>query len=1015
MEERLELDIDEALRGIDRVEEALTGAATSFKVALADALDLLGTVAVGEVDASSVTTAIDTAVEAADTEPAIEADASGVTTAIDDAVAGADAEVPVDADATAVTAEIDAAVEGADSTVEVDAITEAVTQQIEDAVSEADATVEVEADTSSAEAAITDLGDTAADAGSGVGGLSLGLGQLSAAGDAATGSLAGLQGGLAATHPVAGAAAVGVASVAAAAGTLFKQALDSDTAQRRFNEALGDMAERVNGIHVDGFADDLEQLAERAGSSDEAMKLAAARIADLGRSAGASQESIATTAENILLLATRATVLNPTLGDAGDVADRMTNAFARGGRATQAFGISLTAAEITARALQDTGKAAAEELTNYEKSAAGAAIVTERLGASLQSDIVSGAQGTEIQLRSLREEFGNTLEEFGKPLLEPVIEAIREGQPILLDLAQTFGTLAADALPLVISGLRVLGPAFDVAATLASALSVPLRLVADVLNAIPAPVLTALATFTALRFGFDRLAVGAFNLVGTASSGLRAIPGLLAGMVTPMGAVTVGVGILAAAWADHAKKQAESNRRVAEGAKAFEDEAQAITDAVAVIAEEAIPTNQEDDIRRLGLTFKEVGELARGGQAGFREFLDTMVEGGQITRAVADAFIETGASAGRLVADQDALGLHTENLSKQNLGLVDTFRSLSGETQESAEAALTHLANTDQLTSAQRELVEAVLASTSGNIDYVAVLEEVKPTSEDAAGGADDLTGALGEQAGQAELTEEALGTLLDAIMGFVNSTVAAETANLRFTDSLTDVEAKTRALAEATRQHGAASEEAKTAQRDLDDAVRSSRDAAITAAEAAVRLAIDTGKVQEGSAGAADQFAIYRDTLQSAADRASGPVRDALNGLIAQIDATKAAGDIQLQIDADTARAEAALRSLQVKLDALNRGIVGVTVAGHFMAGGTAFGGTTGQFVEVGERGRELAFVAPGTSMTVVPNNITEQLLAGLGGIGGGGVTVNVYEVASDPRATAFAVATTLGDEAVR
>lgn len=76
LEERLELDVADALRSVDTIEAALERAAQTFKVALADALDLLGSVAVTEVDARAVTTSIEEAAALADPEVEVEATAS---------------------------------------------------------------------------------------------------------------------------------------------------------------------------------------------------------------------------------------------------------------------------------------------------------------------------------------------------------------------------------------------------------------------------------------------------------------------------------------------------------------------------------------------------------------------------------------------------------------------------------------------------------------------------------------------------------------------------------------------------------------------------------------------------------------------------------------------------------------------------------------------------------------------------------------------------------------------------
>ncbi len=496
IEERLQLDVTEALKGVDKIGEALTRSATEFKVGLADALSLLSQITVADVDASGITSAIDDAVAAADVSPEIEADASTITASIDDAVSAADPVVDVTADAESITTSIDQAVAEADPSVEVQAMTDQITAQVEDAVGSADAvvpveadtsgmtdeiesavgsvdaTVSVEADTSAAQSEIESLSGSASEAKGNLDGLSTAAKGVSAGANLATGSTAGLEGAVAALNPELAAGAAAAAGIAGGLQVLISSAIQSDTATRRLAISAGDFAAQIDGINIEGFASNLTDLAEKAGQDDEALRLAAARIFDLGHSAGASGPQIATTAEQILLLATRAATLNPTLGQAGDVAERMTQALSRGGRFAAQFGIALQATEIEARALADNVGKTAEDLTVYEKAAAGAAIASERLGDSLKSGIVEGAQGAEIQVRSVHEGLKNFLEDLGKPLIAPFIDVLTQAIPVAEELGRVLGDLGEIALPLIADALKLLGP--------------PLKLLADALDFVSA-------------------------------------------------------------------------------------------------------------------------------------------------------------------------------------------------------------------------------------------------------------------------------------------------------------------------------------------------------------------------------------------------------------------------------------------------------------------------------------------------------------------------------------------------
>lgn len=1002
LEERVELDVEEALRSVDSIEAALTGAAQSFKVAIAEALDLLSAVTVGEVDAGSVTTGIDAAVEAANLEPAIEAEASGVTTAIDAAVDDADATVTPEAEGGGLTSAIEEAVAGADATVTPEAVTEQITSQIEQAVGDADVAFEVEADTSAASAEVEALGQSADETAESTSNLSSSLDGLGGVSQLAAGEVGGIAATLGAVNEEASLATGAALSVAGALGVLFDQALDSETAQDRFNRALGETAEQVGNVHVEGLSTDLEGLAERAGSSDEAMKLAAARIADLGRSAGASDESIASTSENILLLATRATVLNPTLGDAGDVADRLTGALARGGRTTAAYGIALTAAEIEARALADTGKATAAELTVYERAAAGAAIVTGRLGTSLRTDIVEGSQGTQIQLRALREEFGNTLETFGEPLLDDVLAGIRTGQPLILGLAETFGELGEAAIPLAVEALEAFAPTMGLTTDLLTLLLRVLQPVIALIDAIPDPMLQAAAAVALFNRVLPIAGSGVTNLITKIGAG--GLTSALTGLASPMGVVTITAGLLATAWSKHAEEQAASNARVREGAEAFRDEAASIADALAAITEKRIPENQIDDINRMGLSFRDLGDLARQGASGFERFLDESVRSGEITASVGAALRANGGDLRDLKLNYEALGVSASDMNDSNIGVVETFQSLQEEAQRSAKATLEQLVATDSLTAAQERTANAALNSKDRHVDYVGVLSEVRPASEDAAEGTDELGGSLEEERAAAEAAEAALESLLDAQLGYIDSNIAADNATRSFNESLADAKEKADNYAAAVRDAGVNSIEAKEAQGALDESVRGVRDAAIDSAKAQVRLAEDQAAASGGTIEASEKFAIYRQSLVEAAAQASGPTREAILGVIATLDALPSSTPID--ITANTAQARREIAELNAALERLGIGAslnIALARAGGLMAGGSMNDGWTW----VGEDGPELAHKS-GSEVQVFSAQRSREMVGATAG--GGGSTFHIYPQTDDIEEVAFAIDARLG-----
>jgi len=501
----------------------------------------------------------------------VTADASPVTSAVDAAVAAADAVVPVEVDASGVTSAVDEAVGSVDGTVPVEVAPgdlATVAGEISAAVADADTTVTVDADTEQAVAAVADLGSGADASSTAVDDLAGSTRRLGAVAAFAAGDLADITEALPDSGVLA-ATAGGLAAVAVAATASFRAALESDTAENRLASTFGDLAEQVQNVDVGGLTGDLTALATQAGSSDERLKVAISRIAELGESAGATDPQIVSTTQNIEALALRAAAANPTLGEAGDVADRLTNAFARGGRALAPYGLDLQAAEINARALANTGKTAATDLTLFEKATAGSALAVEQLGDRLGTDFQAGTKQTVIGLRSVKQEFDNALEAIGQPLLGPVLEELRQGEPVLVELASIFGEAAVAVLPLGRSLLEVAAPALHQTVDVIE-LVLPLASgLVSVLDAIPAPVLVAAGTFLTLRAGmggldrlFERTAAGALGMAH--SVGRQGLAASLGGLVSPLGVVTVGIAGLVTVIASHRAEVAKEKAAVAE-------------------------------------------------------------------------------------------------------------------------------------------------------------------------------------------------------------------------------------------------------------------------------------------------------------------------------------------------------------------------------------------------------------------------------------------------------------------
>ena len=518
LEDRLSLDISEALSAVAQLESAFTSATKSLQEGFDQAVasfQIPDTTIDLEANVEDVTPAIDSAIASADTTLDLDPNAGELTTAIDSAIASADTTVGVDADVSEAQSAIDS-LQG--ETIDLAVETPDLGGVADD---------------------LTNIGSAGHEAAGGAEHAGLEIGAMSEVSKLAAGETGALTGILKEVGPAGAAAAGGVAALAVVGKELVSNALDARSAQERYNLILGEFGEVVEKIDLGGLNTNLEDLSTLLGSTGIEIENAASKIFGLGTTSGKAGPEVAKTTQEVIALAARAVALNPALGNVGDVAERLFTGLARGGRFAANFNLSLTAAEITARALGDTGKTTAADLTIYEKAAAGAALATEKLGDKLGTDIETGAQNIRTQFNSVKATFEEALESLGQPLLDPLLSSIRKGEPILEDLAGAFADVLAGLLPIVDSLADGLGPALDGIGPIAAGVGGSLKIIADVLNLIPAPLKATVISFVALNAAFKALTATKLlsGLASTEASLLR-----LKGLAGPAAVGVLGIG-----------------------------------------------------------------------------------------------------------------------------------------------------------------------------------------------------------------------------------------------------------------------------------------------------------------------------------------------------------------------------------------------------------------------------------------------------------------------------------------
>jgi len=715
LREDLELDVGPALSRVGEVEAALTNAAQAFKVALADALGAL------EIDTGSITGEIDAAVAAADTDVIIEGDAAEITGQIDDAVADADVTVDVDADTAPAEAEIDG-LEGQTVTVEVDA------------------------DTADAEAALDGLtgavggfGEQAQETGDATGALNVGIAGMSGSALAAVGGVAALTGGI---------------------KTLFDGALAFEGSAQAFNLRLGESADVIETLDVTGLNETLGDLVQRLGSSDEAVRDAAASLFELGVSSGTARGEVEQTTQQVLALALRATALNPALGDAGQATTTLSSALARGGRSLGRFGIDLSAADIQTRALADTQKSSTIELTQYELAAAGAALATEKLGDTLGDDINAGAENSIIQFRRLEQVFGDTLELIGQPLIVPVLELFEASIPAVTGLFQILGDAAGAILPVFSTLLEALSPIITAVGNELGPAFAELGPIVGDLAVLVAPLLASFADFIPILrpflTGFVGIAGAAVELLDVLSpfiSVLLAVKIAVLAMNVALAAnpvlllttaVAGAVGVLSGLVGgskdatDQQEDLAQATDRTAQAFGAEATTADELADSYSklndnfadfLLTQSTFADNDDalNALSEIGLGVDELRDLLDNGEEGFKDFTAAAIEAGELTleidgvEATADEVANLDGSLSDLVNSGGAAVTSGRDVAQ-------AFNDQQVASERAADATLRNARITGSFTAEQ---IDTATAIASANDGYVTQAEVVRILATD--------------------------------------------------------------------------------------------------------------------------------------------------------------------------------------------------------------------------------------------------------------------------------------------
>lgn len=701
LEQPLDFDLSPALASISQLDDALQGAVSRFTDALTSAItDALATPAELAVTADTSSAEADLSALAEPQTIPVDADTSAAEAEV--SALAEEQTVPIDADTSAAEADISVLSEG--QTVPVDADV----SDAQDAIASLEGEtvdVSVEADTSAAQDAISGIAASSSEAESGLLGVE-NAGNLAAAGiGAATGSVQDLASSFGSKLGPEGKAATGVILAGTAAlGIYFNTALEAEAANQRFAQTFGDLADNVNQINVGNLNEDLSTLALSLGADDDQLRNVASTLFLFQTGAGTSRTEAAKLSETVVALAARASALNPALGSADEIAGRLGNTLARGGRFLSQYGINITSTEIKARAAENAQRGLGDGVSFAALQIAGAQLASERYGKSLAEDIAKGTENPIIRLRALGQSFEETIEAAGQPLVSPLIETIQEIEPAAEAGAEALGVLLRIALP----GLRLFAGVLADTEPIVSGLATGLDKLAAAEEALIPPTNQLSDSFNFFDTG-DRVAA-VFDTIRQKS--IEMAPGIGA-----------GIGVLRAAssvFGLFGGKAKETKVDVTALDDAFNEFFDTLTAGHGSIE------GLQDRVEGFLKSSLAVGEAGKRGSDAAKVLGLSIDDIGASLLGTNDAF-------DAFVGHIENSALKTDDNRAAFDALSDTVKQSRADLQGQSQAAVLAARDQGLLTDAQVEAAKAQLALTGDAHDYIALLDILTPSINRAA------------------------------------------------------------------------------------------------------------------------------------------------------------------------------------------------------------------------------------------------------------------------------------------
>jgi hypothetical protein len=733
LDAQLALDIRPALEQVARLERALD-AATHVRVT-ADTRDL--------------TRAVTAGVDAGDSNVTLTGDGSQLAGEVTAGVDAGDSNVQITGDGSDLTGTVTSSVDAGDSNVALTADGSEITSTVTAATDAGDSHVELTADAGQLR--------TAADAADDLG-FSLGTARLNAV---ELGTV--LRGG----------------AIVGAAVSLFQAA-----------QAASELSEATSKATV-VFGDGIGEVTAFAKAADTGLGLsesaaleATGTFGNLFNALGLSKDAATELAPAVVSLASDFASFNNLRLD--ETLEKLRSGLVGEIEPLRSLGVSFDAAAVEAKAMELGLAGANGEVTEGAKIQARWALILEQ-SKNAQGDFARTADGLANQQRILTAEFQNAVIAVGKQL-----------EPALLDLIGTarqalpgFQELAVSGVGALINVVTALEPALGSATQILIALAPVVNAVAAGLDAIPDPVLQAVAAFLLIRRAagpfstlLDKIAFSAFDAAG----GLNRLGGglnLIQARAVASGIAVAGLSLAFAAWASEQAEAQASARAVESQVDKLSVAFQGTGQTVELYAEQlksAVENSEELETAtgKTGATITDLGALLDFAGLTVDQFAEAVAAGGSELERLLGPLEESGLR-GNLTADAlRDLGEQMQQSAERAIEAGTATELWNEEQADAAIAAATASDGTINYAGALDQLKESVVAATDVEAGHRATMEQTRATLESLAESApavaqalqaitqDGATGAefvaLSSAIGQATLSEEQLGQVAQAL-----------------------------------------------------------------------------------------------------------------------------------------------------------------------------------------------------------------------------------------------------------